>query len=94
VIAGGTPMADATAFGQWNAARRLLERGARTTFWEASALGLLDRVEAHFEADSSPSGEDATEGLWGACHGGHLDLAKYILDHGADMKSTGHPHSH
>ena len=28
VIAGGTPMADATAFGQWNAARRLLERGA------------------------------------------------------------------
>ena len=45
VIGGGTPMADATAFGQWNAARRLLERGAATTMWEASALGLLDRVK-------------------------------------------------
>jgi len=33
VIAGGTPMADATAFGQWNAARRLLERGAKTNLW-------------------------------------------------------------
>ena len=29
VIGGGTPIADAVAFGQWNAARRLLERGAR-----------------------------------------------------------------
>ena len=40
VIAGGTPMADAVAFGQWNAARRLLERGARTNLWQAAALGL------------------------------------------------------
>lgn len=29
VIAGGTPMADATAFGQWPATRLLLERGAK-----------------------------------------------------------------
>ena len=34
VIAGGTPIADAVAFGQWNAARRLLERGARTNLWQ------------------------------------------------------------
>ena len=27
VIGGGTPIADATAFGQWNVARRLVERG-------------------------------------------------------------------
>ena len=44
VIGGGTPIADAVAFGQWNAARRLLERGARTNLWQAAALGLLDRV--------------------------------------------------
>jgi hypothetical protein len=31
VIDGGTPLADAVAFGQWNAARRLLERGATRT---------------------------------------------------------------
>ena len=60
VIGGGTPMADATAFGQWNAARRLLERGAATTMWEASALGLLDRVEAGFATDPEGSAEDAT----------------------------------
>src|SRR6476620_9349548 len=48
VIGGGTPLADATAFGQWKAARRLIERGAKTSLWEAAALGLIDRVEEHF----------------------------------------------
>lgn len=33
VIGDGTPLADAVAFGQWNAARRLIERGAQTTLW-------------------------------------------------------------
>ena len=31
VIGDGTPLADATAFGQWNAARRLIEPGAHST---------------------------------------------------------------
>jgi ankyrin repeat protein len=30
VIAGGTPLDDAVAFGQWEAARRLVHPGART----------------------------------------------------------------
>jgi hypothetical protein len=47
VFGGGTPMADAVAFGQWMAARRLLERGAQTNLWQAAALGLLDRVREH-----------------------------------------------
>lgn len=89
VIGGGTPMADATAFGQWNAARRLLERGAATTMWEASALGLLDRVEAYFATDPRSSADDATACLWGACHGGHRDVAEYLLEHGADMNWLG-----
>src|SRR6267378_211238 len=42
VIGGGTPMADAAAFGQWKAAHRLVERGAKTSLWEAAALGLMD----------------------------------------------------
>src|SRR6185295_11232059 len=71
VIGGGTPMSDATAFGQWKAAQRLLERGASTSLWEASALGLLDRVEAYFAVDPPPSGLATTEAFWGACHGGH-----------------------
>ena len=47
-IAGGTPLDDAVGFGQWQAAHRLVEHGARTALWHAAALGLLDRVEAHF----------------------------------------------
>jgi ankyrin repeat protein len=89
VIGGGTPMADATAFGQWNAARRLLERGARTTMWESAALGLLDRVDGHFQQDPPPSTEDATAALWGACHGGHREVAEYLLDRGADVNWVG-----
>jgi uncharacterized protein len=89
VIGGGTPMADATAFGQWNAARRLLERGAATTRWEAAALGLLDRVEAYFADDPQGSADDATPCLWGACHGGHFGVAQYLVEHGADMNWIG-----
>src|SRR3972149_4760057 len=43
---GGSPMSDAVVFAQWRAARRLLERGATTTIWQAAALGLLDRVSS------------------------------------------------
>ncbi len=46
VFTGGTAMSDAVIFAQWNAARRLMERGAQTTIWQAGALGLLDRVRA------------------------------------------------
>jgi len=48
VIAGGTPLDDAVAFGQWKAARRLVERGAAFTLWHTAALGLLDDMEAYF----------------------------------------------
>lgn len=48
VIGGGTPLADAVAFGQWRAARRLVERGAQTILWQAAALGLIRRVEELF----------------------------------------------
>ena len=54
VIGGGTPMADAVAFGQWAAARRLLERGARTNLWQAAALGLADRVREELAARRQP----------------------------------------
>jgi len=92
VIAGGTPMADATAFGQWDAARRLLERGAATTTWEAAALGLLDRVEAAFDSDPEESAEGATGALWGACHGGHRAVAEYLVERGADVNWIGWDH--
>ena len=88
VIGGGTPIADATAFGQWKAARRLLERGASTNLWESSALGLLDRVGAEFAGDPPPA-DHVTGSFWGACHGGHLGVAQYLLDQGADLNWVG-----
>lgn len=85
VIAGGTPLADATAFGQWNAALRLVERGAVTPLREAAALGLIDRVKHYCAGDPVPTHDDITQALWYACHGGQQRAAEYLLDRGAEL---------
>lgn len=89
VIGGGTPMADATAFGQWEAARRLLEHGCRTNLFEAAALGLGSEVERQLRT-GRPSPEDVTSSFWGACHGGQINTATLLLDHGADLDRVGY----
>jgi ankyrin repeat protein len=89
VIAGGSPLADATAFGQWAAARHLVERSARTTLWEAAALGLLPQVQQHLNHDH-PTADAITHSFWAACHGRQLDTASYLLDQGADINWTGY----
>jgi uncharacterized protein len=89
VIAGGTPMADAVGFGQWAAARRLLERGARTNLWQAAALGLVDRVRDDL-AQAPPAQEDLDNALWCAAHGGQRQTAELLLDQGADPTWIGH----
>ena len=91
VIAGGAPLADAVAFGQWNAARRLVERGARSNLWQAAALGLMDRVEEYFATDSPPRAE-VTKAFWLACHGSQREAADYLLDRGADVNWIGYDH--
>ncbi len=83
VIAGGTPLFDARAFGQWNAAFRLVERGAQVTPTDAATLGLIDRVR-EFLAGGPPT-EEVSRLLWGACHGGRRETAVLLLDHGADL---------
>lgn len=100
VIGGGTPLADARGFGQWRAARRLVELGARTTLEDAATLGLLDRVKVFVEGpgaaddkpgDREPVDRDAlTRAFWGACHGGQLATAEYLLAHGADLDWIGY----
>ena len=89
VIAGGSPMADAVAFGQWLAARRLLERGATTNLWQAAALGLTGRVREELDA-SRPTQQDLYNALWCAAHGGQREAAELLLDRGADPAWTGH----
>jgi ankyrin repeat protein len=84
-IGGGTPLDDAVAFGQWRAARRLVERGARTRLWHAAALGLLDRLEEAFAGTPPPTPGEVTEAFWQACHGGQRQTAEYLLGRGADL---------
>jgi ankyrin repeat protein len=85
VIAGGTPLSDAVAFGQWQAARRLVERGAQTPLREAAGLGLTERVERYLTSDDPPTADEITQALWYACHGGQRSVAEYLLDRGADI---------
>jgi uncharacterized protein len=90
VIDGGTALADAVAFGQWNAARRLLERGARANLWQAAAMGLMPSVVELATATPPPTPEEITNAFWCACHGGQRQTAEYLFDHGADINWIGH----
>ncbi|MEZ5352345.1 MAG: ankyrin repeat domain-containing protein [Bryobacteraceae bacterium] len=90
VIGGGTPLADAVAFATWRAARRLIERGARTTIWQAASLGLMDRLASHLAADPPPDAHALTNAFWGACHGGQAEAARVLLSRGANLNWVGH----
>jgi ankyrin repeat protein len=92
VFTGGPPMSDAVVFAQWRAARRLLERGATTTLWQAAALGVLDRVRALCSAEPRPTSDNITNALWHACRGGQQAAAEYMLGAGADVNWIGHDH--
>ena len=83
VLGGGSAMADAVGFAQWDAARRLVERGARTTLGEAAALGLLDRVEHRFATDP-PAKPRIDVALWFAASGGQIATAEFLVARGAD----------
>jgi hypothetical protein len=90
VIDGGSALADACAFGQWKAARRLIERGAKSNLWQSATLGLMDRVSPHFAGGAAPSAEDVTNAFWCACHGGQREAAEYLLARGADRNWIGY----
>ena len=90
VFTGGTAMSDAVVFAQWNAARRLLERGATTTLWQAAALGLLDRVREVCLIAPAPTPENITNAFWHACRGGQQVTAHDLLDRGAEINWVGY----
>jgi len=89
-IGGGTPLADAVAFGQWKAARRLIERGASANLWQAAGLGLMERVRDHFADAVRPNAEEITNAFWCACHGGQRETAEYLLARGASINWVGY----
>jgi uncharacterized protein len=88
VIGGGTALSDATAFAQWNAARRLVEAGAVTGMFDEAALGLTDRLERRLAADQSIPREAINDALWAACHGGQQRSAELLLARGAEINSV------
>ncbi|THD48643.1 MAG: ankyrin repeat domain-containing protein [Bradyrhizobium sp.] len=84
-IDGGPPLSSAVGYGQWAAARRLVERGARTLLWHEAALGLMPAIMRRLESEPAPRPEALSGPFWNACHGGQLGTAQYLLAHGADL---------
>jgi ankyrin repeat protein len=68
----------------------LLERGARTTIWQAAALGLLDRVKEYSERQLPPAPNEITNAFWHACRGGQSQMAEYLLERGANLNWIGY----
>jgi uncharacterized protein len=85
-IAGGMPLDDAVGYGQWRAARRLVERGAKVAkLWHAAALGMMSQVKEHFAGAAKPASDAINDAFWQACHGGQRGAAEYLLARGADL---------
>ncbi len=86
VIARGTPLDDACAFGCWNVAHMLARRGAKVyALWHAAALGKRELVEELLDATPTPGQEDLNDAFWQACHGGQQRMAAYLLSRGAQL---------
>jgi len=56
------------------------------------ALPSRNRVEEHLACDPGPAADVVTNAFWGACHGGQLIAAQYLLRHGANLNWVGHDH--
>ena len=88
VFTGGAPMSDAVIFGNWDAAQRLLERGAKTTLSQAAALGRIDLVDSHCQSDR-PTKDALTTAFWTACSAGQQSTANFLLNQGAELNWIG-----
>ncbi|MFN8021464.1 MAG: hypothetical protein U0Q03_08055 [Acidimicrobiales bacterium] len=84
VLTGGSALDDAVVFAQWQAARRLYERGAAVAFWHAAGLGLTDRVRHDLAVGSVPPSE-ITGACWHAARAGHVDTVAALVEGGADL---------
>ncbi len=83
-IDGASPLSSAVGYGQWAAARRLVDRGARTQLWHEAALGMMPLMTRRLAAATLPA-DQLSGPFWNACHGGQLAAAEVLLAHGADL---------
>ena len=74
------------------AALHLVERGAAVDLAAAAGVGRLDLVKKFFDPDGasrSPSASSQVQTAFGqACVHGHADIAAFLLERGADVRST------
>ena len=89
IFTGGAPLSDAVVFANWEAARRLVERGARPTWWQGAALGMLDVVTTRWHDEPLPTRDEITRAFWHACRGAQQPTAAYLLERGADPNWIG-----
>jgi ankyrin repeat protein len=86
VFTNGTALSDAVIFRQATCAKRLVERGAVVTSWQAAALGLRDVLESALPRLTSAEKDAA---LWHAARNGRQDMATLLVEAGADAHTVG-----
>jgi hypothetical protein len=92
IFTGGAPLSDAVVFANWNAARRLVERGAKPTWWQAAALGMVDVVRGRWDQQPPPTRDETTRAFWHACRAAQQSTATFLLERGADPNWVGWDH--
>lgn len=103
IFDGCPPFPEAIIFEKYAAARRLLDRGAPNYLPGAAALGMFDQVRGYFDEHGEVRLDIGMLRHWPeppprqilldrafqfACRAGHLDIAKFLHDRGADPSST------
>jgi uncharacterized protein len=88
---GNSPLLIATYTGKHDIVRLLLDRGARASFFEACALGLVEDVRRHLREHPDSVGQWSDDG-WPPLHlaafFGHRETAEALLDGGADVRAV------
>jgi uncharacterized protein len=83
-IGGGPPIQSAIGYGQWQAVRRLHERGAVTPLAGLAILGLADQVAERLSQKEADRDELSLV-LWSTCRVGDVVIARMLVDRGADV---------
>jgi uncharacterized protein len=84
-ISGGPPADSALGYAQWQALRRLYQRGAAMNLSRAAALGLMPLVTGLATATPPPDGAELGSAFWNACRAGQLETGRYLAGRGADI---------
>lgn len=84
IFYNGTPLTNARIFAQWEAAKKLIAYGAKTTIHDEAALGLIDHLSQRLKTERITQ-EERNIAFWNACRGGQLDSAILLKDAGANV---------